>query len=108
MLNSDKTDVIVLGPKIIRDSLSNNIFNPDAIALASSSAVRNLAVIFDQELSFNSHIRQIHGRPSFTSVTLLKSPTSCLNKMQKNWFTHLLLSGWITIILHFKVALIKF
>ena len=48
------------------------------------------------------------GRPSFTSVTLLKSGTSCLNKMQKNLFMRLLLQGWTTVILYFQVALTKF
>ena len=53
--NSDKTEVIVLGPKHIRDSLSNNIINLDVIALASRATVRNFGVIFDKELSFNLH-----------------------------------------------------
>ena len=59
MLNSGKTEVIVLGPKHIRDSLSSNIVNLDGITLASSTTVRNLGVIFDQDLSFNSHVKQI-------------------------------------------------
>ena len=52
MLNSDKTEVISLGPKHIRDSLSSNIVNLDGITLASSTTVRNLGVIFDQDLFF--------------------------------------------------------
>ena len=59
MLNSDKTEVIVLGPKHIRDSLSSNIVNLDGITLASSTTVRNLGVVFDQDLSFNSYVKQI-------------------------------------------------
>ncbi|MDF4316827.1 reverse transcriptase family protein, partial [Vibrio parahaemolyticus] len=58
MLNSDKTEVIVLGPKQLRDSLSDDIVSLDGIALASSTTVRNLGVIFDQDLSFNSHLKQ--------------------------------------------------
>ena len=84
MLNSDKTEVIVLGSKHIRDSLSNNIAHVDGIALASSTTVRNLDVIFDQELSFNSQVKEITGTAFFHSVILLKSSTSCLNEMQKN------------------------
>ena len=57
MLNSDKTEVIVLGPKHIRDSLSSNIVNLDIITLASSTTVRNLGVIFDQDFSFNSYVK---------------------------------------------------
>ncbi|XP_078025737.1 uncharacterized protein LOC144463844 [Epinephelus lanceolatus] len=58
MLNSDKTEVIVLGPKQLRDSLSDDIVSLDGIALASTTTVRNLGVIFDQDLSFNSHLKQ--------------------------------------------------
>ena len=54
LLNSDKTEVIVLGPKHLRDTLSNDIATLDGINLASSSTVRNLGVIFDQDMSFNS------------------------------------------------------
>ena len=59
MLNSDKTEVIVLGPEHIRDSLSSNTVNLHSITLASSTTVRNLGVIFDQDLSLNSHVKQI-------------------------------------------------
>ena len=45
MLNSDKTEVIVLGPKHIRDSLFNNIVNMVRIALASSTTVRILCYL---------------------------------------------------------------
>ncbi|MDG2560415.1 reverse transcriptase family protein, partial [Vibrio parahaemolyticus] len=53
MLNSDKTEVIVLGPKQLRDSLSDDIVSLDGIALASSTTVRTLGVLVDQDLSFN-------------------------------------------------------
>ena len=51
--------------KHIRDLLSNNIVNLDVIALASSNTVRNLCVIFDQELSFTSHVKQISSSAFF-------------------------------------------
>ena len=50
ILNSDKTEVILLGPKYIRNSLSSNIGNLDGITLASSTTVGKLGVIFDQDL----------------------------------------------------------
>uniref|UniRef100_UPI000D3040EA uncharacterized protein LOC112434934 n=1 Tax=Maylandia zebra TaxID=106582 RepID=UPI000D3040EA len=59
LLNSDKTEVIVLGPKNLRNMVSNQILTLDGITLASSNAVRNLGVIFDQDMSFNTHIKQI-------------------------------------------------
>ncbi|CAI5660136.1 unnamed protein product [Oreochromis niloticus] len=39
--------------------VSKQILTLDGITLASSNAVRNLGVIFDQDMSFNAHIKQI-------------------------------------------------
>ncbi|XP_029285402.1 uncharacterized protein LOC115006916 [Cottoperca gobio] len=50
---------VILGPKCLRNAFSNDIEALDGINLASSTNVRNLGVIFDQDLSFNSHINQI-------------------------------------------------
>ncbi len=58
LLNSDKTEVIVLGPKHLRSTLPNDIVMLNDITLASSTTARNLGVIFDQDLSFDSHIKQ--------------------------------------------------
>ena len=44
----------MLGHKHIRDLLSNIIVNLNVIALACNSIVRDLGVIFDKELVFNS------------------------------------------------------
>ena len=57
LLNSDKTEVLILGPKHLRDTLSNDIAALDDIALASNETFRNLGVIFDPDLSFNSHLK---------------------------------------------------
>ena len=59
LLNSDKREVLILGPKHLRDTLSNDIAAQDDIALASNETVRNLGVIFDPDLSFNSHLKHI-------------------------------------------------
>ncbi len=48
LLNLDKTEVIVLGPKHLRSTLPNDIVMLDDIALASSTTVRNLGVISAQ------------------------------------------------------------
>ena len=45
LLNSEKTEVLILGPKHFRDTLSNDIAALDDIALASNERVRNLGVI---------------------------------------------------------------
>uniref|UniRef100_A0A3P9HQ40 Reverse transcriptase domain-containing protein n=1 Tax=Oryzias latipes TaxID=8090 RepID=A0A3P9HQ40_ORYLA len=58
LLNPEKTEVIILGPKNLRDTLSAQIVSLDGIRIASNSTVRNLGVLFDQDLSFKAHISQ--------------------------------------------------
>ena len=54
LLNLDKTEVVVFGPERSREKLSSYIFTLDGMSLASGSTVRNLGVIFYQNLSFDS------------------------------------------------------
>ncbi|TWW76594.1 putative RNA-directed DNA polymerase from transposon X-element [Takifugu flavidus] len=58
LLNSGKTEVVVFGPEPLRDRLDHMI-TLDGISLTSSHFVRNLGVTFDQNLSFNSHIKLV-------------------------------------------------
>ena len=83
LLNSDKTEVLILGPKHLRDTLSNDIAALDDIALASNETVRNLGVIFDPDLSFNSNLKQM-SRTTFFHLRNIKKNMSFLKKMQKN------------------------
>merc|ERR1712035_189448 len=55
-LNADKTEVIVLGPKQHRNKLTTDIATLDGFTLAPRTTVRNLGVIFDQDLACNFHI----------------------------------------------------
>ena len=45
MLNSDKTEVLVIGPKNLRNSLSRDLVTLEGITLASSSTVKSLGVV---------------------------------------------------------------
>ena len=47
LLNSDKTEVIVLGPQNLRNTISNDMLTLEGIALASSTIMRKLGVVFD-------------------------------------------------------------
>uniref|UniRef100_A0A674PN03 Reverse transcriptase domain-containing protein n=1 Tax=Takifugu rubripes TaxID=31033 RepID=A0A674PN03_TAKRU len=58
LLNPGKTEVMVFGPEPLRDRLDHMI-TLDGISLTSSLSVRNLGVTFDQNLSFNSHIKLV-------------------------------------------------
>lgn len=72
LLNSDKTEVIVIGPKHLRDTFSNQIATLDGITLNSSPTVRNLGVIFDQDLSFSSHIKHVTRTAFFHLCNMAK------------------------------------
>ncbi len=59
LLNPDKTEVLIIGPK---NHTSNNLehcLTLDGCSLDSSSSVRNLDVLFDSNLSFDSHVSSI-------------------------------------------------
>ncbi len=60
----------------------------DNITLASSTTARNLGIIFDQDLSFDSHIKKIQGPLSSTYVILQKLGLFFLRNMQRNWSMH--------------------
>uniref|UniRef100_A0A672G2J3 Reverse transcriptase domain-containing protein n=1 Tax=Salarias fasciatus TaxID=181472 RepID=A0A672G2J3_SALFA len=55
-LNPGKTEVIILGPHKLRECLSKQIITLDNVSVSSSSTVRNLGVLFDQDISFKAHI----------------------------------------------------
>ena len=85
MLNSEKTEILVLGPKNLRDSMS--IATLDGITLASSTTVRNLGVIFDQDLSFNSHIKQT-SRTAFFHLRNITKIRRILSKTDAEKLIH--------------------
>ncbi len=61
----------MLGPKQHRDKLTNDIAILDGFTLASSTKVRNLGVIFDQDMSFNFYIKQISRTAFFSPLASL-------------------------------------
>ncbi|KAK0150315.1 hypothetical protein N1851_008767 [Merluccius polli] len=68
LLNSDKTEVIMFGPKHLRDTFSNQIPTLDGITLTSSTTARNLGVIF----SFSSHINHVTRTAFFHMRSIAK------------------------------------
>ena len=55
-LNQDKTEILVIGPEALREKLN---FKLDALQIKPSDKIKNLGVVFDSDLSFEHHIRQI-------------------------------------------------
>ena len=58
LLNSIKTEMLVLGPKKQRDLLLDLIINPDGCTI-SNKTVKDLGVTLDPNLSFDEHIKTV-------------------------------------------------
>ena len=56
MLNNDKTEVMVFGPRAHRDSISKTLVSQ---GLQCTHEARNLGVIFDSDLNFSKHFTKI-------------------------------------------------
>ncbi len=81
LLNSEKTEVLIIGPK---NPTSNNLehgLTLDGCSLDSSSSVRNLGVLFDSNLSFDSHVSSIYKTAFFhlKNISKLRSMLSMSN-----------------------------
>ena len=79
--------VIILGPKHLRDTLSNDIAALDDIALASNETVRNLGVIFDPDLSFDLHLKQI-SRTAFFHLRNISKIRNVLTQKDAEKLVH--------------------
>uniref|UniRef100_A0A665UBY4 Reverse transcriptase domain-containing protein n=1 Tax=Echeneis naucrates TaxID=173247 RepID=A0A665UBY4_ECHNA len=87
LLNSDKTEVIVLSPKHLRKILSNHVISLDGITLASSSTVRNLGVAFDWDMSFVPHIKQV-SRAAFFHLRNIRNIRNILSQDDAEKLVH--------------------
>ncbi len=59
LLNSEKTEVLIIGPKTPTSNNLEHCLILDACSVDSSSSFRNLGVLFDSKLSFDSHVSSI-------------------------------------------------
>ncbi|CDQ96775.1 unnamed protein product [Oncorhynchus mykiss] len=59
LLNSDKTEMLVLCPKKQRDLLLNLTMNLDGCTVVSNKTVKDLGVTLDPDLSFDEHIKTV-------------------------------------------------
>ncbi len=67
LLNSEKTEVLIIGPKNHKSNNLEHCLTLDGCSLDSSSSVRNLGVLFDSNLSFDSHVSSICKTAFFSS-----------------------------------------
>ena len=59
LLNSDKTEIMVVRPKSLRHNLSAYMPNIDGISIMSSAVIKDLGVTLDSDLAFDAHIKNI-------------------------------------------------
>uniref|UniRef100_A0A8K9X6N2 Reverse transcriptase domain-containing protein n=1 Tax=Oncorhynchus mykiss TaxID=8022 RepID=A0A8K9X6N2_ONCMY len=59
LFNSDKTEMLVLGPKKQRDLLLNLTINHNGCTVVSNKIVKDLSVTLDPDLSVEEHIKTI-------------------------------------------------
>ncbi|KAJ8376767.1 hypothetical protein SKAU_G00073470 [Synaphobranchus kaupii] len=59
LLNSEKTEMLVLGPKKQREKLGTSTLNFDGCLVVPNSAVKDLGVTIDPDLTFSAHIKNI-------------------------------------------------
>ncbi len=59
LLNSEKTEVLIIGPKTPTSNNPEHCLTLDGCSVDSLSSVRNLGVLFDVNLSFDSHVSSI-------------------------------------------------
>ena len=67
-----QTEVIIFGPEHFREKLTIYIITLNGFSLASSTTVRNLGVIFDLNLSFDAHIKQVSRTAFFHLCNIVK------------------------------------
>ncbi len=59
LLNSEKTEVLIIGPKTPTSNNQEHRLTLDGCSVNSSSSVRNLGVLCNSNLSFDSHVSSI-------------------------------------------------
>ncbi|KAI5100987.1 hypothetical protein C0J45_9973, partial [Silurus meridionalis] len=59
LLNSDKTEILLIGPKTGIQMLQHLNLHLDGCSVTTSSTVKDLGVILDSDLSFKNHINQV-------------------------------------------------
>ena len=59
LLSSDKTEIMVVGPKSLRHNLSTYMPNINGISITSSAVIKDLGLTLDSDLAFDAHNKNI-------------------------------------------------
>uniref|UniRef100_A0A8C7S3I0 Reverse transcriptase domain-containing protein n=1 Tax=Oncorhynchus mykiss TaxID=8022 RepID=A0A8C7S3I0_ONCMY len=87
LLNSDKTEMLVLGPKKQRDLLLNLTINLNGCTVVSNKTVKDLGVTLDPDLSFEEHIKTI-SRTAFFHLRNIAKIRNFPSKNDAEKFIH--------------------
>ena len=87
LLNSDKTEMLVLGPKKQRDLLLNLTINLDGCTVVSNTTVKDLGVTLDPNLSFDEHIKTV-SRTAFFHLRNIANIRNFLSRSDAEKFIH--------------------
>ncbi len=84
LLNSEKTEVLIIGPKNPTCNNLEHYLTLDGCSVNSFSSVRDLGVLFDSNLSFKSHISSICKTAFSILKKHIKIATYALNVKCRN------------------------
>jgi hypothetical protein len=84
LLNSDKTEMLVLVTKKQRDLLLNLIINLDGCTVVSTKTVKDIGITLDPDFSFDEHIKTVSRTVFFHLHNIAKPETFGPKIMQKN------------------------
>ncbi len=78
LLNSEKTEVLIIGPKTPTFNNLEHRLTLDGCSVDSSSSARNLGVLFDSNLYFKSHVSSVCKTAFFNLKNISKLRTMLL------------------------------
>ena len=87
LLDSDETEMLVLGPKKQSDRLLNLTINLDGYTVVSNKTVKDLAITLDPDLSFDKHIKTV-SRTAFCHLCNIVKIRNILSKNYTEKFIH--------------------
>src|SRR4029434_1257367 len=88
LLNSDKTEVMLVGPKQLRMT-SSHLPTLDGISFTSNTSITHFCVIISQDLLLDSHIKQISKTIIFSSTQYYQNQKSPIPPKSRKTNPHL-------------------
>ncbi len=87
LINSEKTEVLIIGPKTPTSNNLEHCLTLNGCSVDSSSSVRILGVLFDSNLSFDSHVSSI-CKTAFCHLKNISKPRPKLSMSNAKMLIH--------------------